>query len=72
MKLNATTETIPVTWLELANLHPFAPEDQTTGYQVIDCLLTINPLKGSIVAEVSTWWVGHVSNLSITTRKFNS
>lgn len=33
MKLNATTEMIPVTWPELANLHPFAPEDQTKGYQ---------------------------------------
>jgi hypothetical protein len=34
MKLNATTEMIPVTWPELANIHPFAPLDQTTGYQV--------------------------------------
>jgi glycine dehydrogenase len=33
MKLNATTEMIPVTWPELANIHPFAPLDQTTGYQ---------------------------------------
>lgn len=35
MKLNATTEMIPVTWPELANLHPFAPMDQTLGYQVL-------------------------------------
>ena len=33
MKLNATTEMIPVTWPEFANLHPFAPLDQTAGYQ---------------------------------------
>lgn len=33
MKLNATVEMIPVTWPEYANLHPFAPLDQTTGYQ---------------------------------------
>jgi glycine dehydrogenase len=33
MKLNATTEMIPITWPELANIHPFAPLDQTTGYQ---------------------------------------
>ncbi len=32
MKLNATTEMIPVTWPEFANVHPFAPEEQTTGY----------------------------------------
>ncbi|WPZ34830.1 aminomethyl-transferring glycine dehydrogenase [Thalassobaculum sp. OXR-137] len=32
MKLNATTEMIPVTWPEFANIHPFAPSDQTQGY----------------------------------------
>ena len=35
MKLNATAEMIPVTWPEFADLHPFAPADQTTGYQAI-------------------------------------
>ncbi len=33
MKLNATTEMIPVTWPELGGIHPFAPADQTIGYQ---------------------------------------
>lgn len=33
MKLNATAEMIPVTWPELGNMHPFAPADQTIGYQ---------------------------------------
>lgn len=33
MKLNATAEMIPVTWPELGNIHPFAPSDQTLGYQ---------------------------------------
>lgn len=33
MKLNATTEMIPVTWPEFANIHPFAPTEQTIGYQ---------------------------------------
>jgi len=33
MKLNATTEMIPVTWPELGNIHPFAPASQTLGYQ---------------------------------------
>ena len=32
MKLNATTEMIPITWPEFAGLHPFAPKDQATGY----------------------------------------
>lgn len=35
MKLNAATELMPVSWPEFANLHPFAPIDQTQGYQKI-------------------------------------
>jgi len=33
MKLNATSEMIPVTWPEFSNVHPFAPNDQTVGYR---------------------------------------
>ncbi|HJV02981.1 MAG TPA: aminomethyl-transferring glycine dehydrogenase subunit GcvPB, partial [Burkholderiaceae bacterium] len=33
MKLNATTEMIPITWKEFGNIHPFAPIDQAQGYQ---------------------------------------
>ena len=33
MKLNATTEMIPMTWPEFADIHPFAPLDQTVGYR---------------------------------------
>ncbi|HEU0068478.1 MAG TPA: aminomethyl-transferring glycine dehydrogenase, partial [Nitrospiraceae bacterium] len=33
MKLNATTEMLPVTWPEFSRLHPFAPIEQTKGYQ---------------------------------------
>jgi len=33
MKLNATTEMIPVTWPEFSDIHPFAPLDQAEGYQ---------------------------------------
>lgn len=32
MKLNATTELLPVSWEEFSNIHPFAPTDQTMGY----------------------------------------
>jgi len=32
MKLNGTAEMIPITWPELANIHPFAPVDQCEGY----------------------------------------
>ncbi|GAC1647736.1 MAG: aminomethyl-transferring glycine dehydrogenase [Gemmatimonadaceae bacterium] len=33
MKLNATAEMIPVTWPEFADIHPFAPREQTEGYR---------------------------------------
>ncbi len=33
MKLNATTEMIPVTWEPFAKIHPFVPVDQTEGYR---------------------------------------
>ena len=35
MKLNATTEMIPVTWPEFNQMHPFAPDSQTLGYKEI-------------------------------------
>ncbi|ERE00217.1 aminomethyl-transferring glycine dehydrogenase [Pseudogulbenkiania ferrooxidans] len=41
MKLNATSEMIPITWPEFANMHPFAPREQTVGYlQLIEGLQT--------------------------------
>lgn len=39
MKLNATSEMLPITWPEFANVHPFAPRNQVTGYiAMIDSL----------------------------------
>jgi glycine dehydrogenase len=35
MKLNATTEMMPLTWPEFASLHPFAPADQAKGYHAL-------------------------------------
>jgi glycine dehydrogenase len=35
MKLNATTEMIPLTWPEFASLHPFAPAEQAIGYHAL-------------------------------------
>ncbi len=35
MKLNATAEMIPVTWPQFGGIHPFAPLDQTQGYQIL-------------------------------------
>ena len=39
MKLNATSEMIPVTWPEFAQVHPFAPADQLAGYAELDAQL---------------------------------
>jgi glycine dehydrogenase len=35
MKLNAASEMFPVSWPEFGNIHPFAPDSQTQGYQQI-------------------------------------
>ena len=47
MKLNATTEMVPVTWPEFSKLHPFAPRDQAIGYENI-----FNDLE-SYLAEIT-------------------
>jgi glycine dehydrogenase len=36
MKLNATSEMIPITWPGFANVHPFAPAGQLLGYKKLD------------------------------------
>ena len=35
MKLNATAEMLPISWPEFANMHPFAPVEQTAGYRAM-------------------------------------
>ncbi|HYN21328.1 MAG TPA: aminomethyl-transferring glycine dehydrogenase [Thermoanaerobaculia bacterium] len=35
MKLNATTEMVPITWPEIGGLHPFAPVEQAQGYRTL-------------------------------------
>ncbi len=35
MKLNATAEMMPITWPGFAKIHPFAPLEQTAGYQLL-------------------------------------
>jgi glycine dehydrogenase len=44
MKLNATTEMIPITWAEFADIHPFAPANQWAGYRQL-----IDDLEGMLV-----------------------
>ncbi|QIE25467.1 Glycine dehydrogenase [Caballeronia sp. SBC1] len=45
MKLNATSEMLPVTWPEFAQIHPFAPGEQTVGYRTM-----IDQLEQMLVA----------------------
>src|SRR5437867_1340677 len=35
MKLNGTTEMVPLSWREFNRLHPFAPREQATGYRTL-------------------------------------
>ena len=35
MKLNATVEMMPITWPEFADVHPFAPDEETLGYRTM-------------------------------------
>ena len=35
MKLNAAAEMEPISWAEFANIHPFAPSEQTVGYRML-------------------------------------
>ncbi len=58
MKLNATAEMIPVTWPELGEIHPFAPSDQTAGYQEMCQQLAI--------------WLNEITGFSATSLQPNS
>jgi len=58
MKLNATTEMVPVTWREFADLHPFVPADQAKGYRRI-----IEDLEG---------WLEEITGFSATSMMPNS
>ena len=44
MKLNATTEMIPITWPEFSSLHPFAPADQSAGIR-------------ELISQLSEWLI---------------
>jgi glycine dehydrogenase len=58
MKLNATAEMLPVTWPEFGHLHPFAPLNQTKGYQ-------------SLFSELEAW-LAEITGLSHTTLQPNA
>jgi glycine cleavage system P protein (glycine dehydrogenase) len=53
MKLNATSEMIPVSWKEFAHVHPFAPEEQWPGYREMIRTLEERLAKATGYAAVS-------------------
>jgi glycine dehydrogenase len=58
MKLNAATELIPVSWPEFGQMHPFAPANQSEGYQ-------------QIIEELSTW-LNDITGFTATSLQPNS
>jgi glycine dehydrogenase len=58
MKLNATTEMLPVSWPELSNIHPFVPADQVRGYHEIISILET--------------WLSEITGFSATSLQPNS
>ncbi len=58
MKLNATTEMIPLTWPSFGKIHPFAPPDQAAGYQAM-----FGELNG---------WLGEITGFSAVSLQPNA
>ena len=49
MKLNATSEMVPISWPEFSNIHPFAPVNQTEGGRKGE---RKNPLIGGLLGAI--------------------
>ena len=58
MKLNATTQMLPVTWRAFSGMHPFAPIDQAEGYQ-------------ELLRDLESW-LGEISGFAATSLQPNS
>ena len=58
MKLNATSEMIPITWSGFADVHPAAPAEQTVGYQELlsDCEKMLCEITG-FHAVLAAWFL---------------
>ncbi len=53
MKLNATSEMLPITWPEFAQIHPFAPAEQRAGYALLDAQLRAWLCQATGYADIS-------------------
>ena len=74
MKLNATSEMLPISWPEFSDIHPFAPPDQTLGYieminELETCLLRITGFD-SISMQPNSGAQGEYAGL-LTIRKYH-
>ena len=74
MKLNATSEMLPISWPKFANIHPFAPPEQTLGYMEIikeleHCLIQITGFD-SISMQPNSGAQGEYAGL-LTIRKYH-
>ncbi len=58
MKLNATSEMIPITWEGISQMHPFAPEDQTQGFL-------------EVIKELESW-LSEITGFAATSLQPNS
>jgi glycine dehydrogenase len=76
MKLNATSEMIPVTWPEFSDIHPFAPHDQTIGYHemIEDLNKDLSEITGfaAVSAQPNSGATGEYAGLLAITKYLES
>ena len=69
MKLNATSEMIPVTWPEFCDIHPFAPHDQVRGYHelIVDLNKDLAEITGfaAVSAQPNSGATGEFAGLLV-------
>lgn len=76
MKLNATTEMLPISWPEFSSIHPFVPENQTKGYEELlmdlsDCLAKITGFD-DVSLQPNSGAQGELAGLKVIRRYFES
>ena len=69
MKLNATTEMLPISWPEFANIHPFVPADQAIGYaEMISALKTGSARSPATTPSASSQTPAHRASTPASSR----
>ena len=74
MKLNATTEMIPITWREFSHMHPFSPLDQCQGYEQLfeelEAMLCACTGYDAMIPAAECRQPGRVCRLLLAIRKY--